>query len=170
MAVDSADTNGYVTEFYWDVGDNGLDETSTAPTISAIGWDANIAKYLKVWCKDDDGILSEPLYCWVYPDSVPEIPLQISEAKVGTDSVKLTWSGNDVKDGDALQFQILCDKSNPPTTEVKSFGICEKSGNDFFTVIPIASNGRYYWKVTARDARESETTSLSVRVFDFPLP
>jgi hypothetical protein len=170
IMVEATDSNGTIEMFYWDYNDDnqGVNETSDVPYQPTL-IENTLYKY-SAWVKDDDSLRSSNIVFYVYADAAPEAPLQISESELGTDSVKLTWSGNDEKDGDSLHFQILCDKSNPPSTEVKPFGTCKKSGDDFYVVIPINSDGRYYWKVTARDARGSETASLSVGVFDFPLP
>ena len=171
--VNSDDTNGIITDYYWN--GSGNDTTGAYKTTTDTMYqyfsvnDINniINKWIAV--KDDDNLMDSATFL-IYADSVPPVPTVTHQ--VNNPFVMISWSGKDFKDGDGTLYQILCDKNNPPQTVISDFkaGKEYESGaplKDFsFTFTPNQDSGTYYYKVIAKDARSSENESV-VSNFDY---
>jgi len=150
MKVDTADSNGMCSWFYWDFDDNGSVNSTTTTTTTANGFSENTAYRLRVWCKDDDSLVSPALACIVYPDGPPPTPTSLAAGGSGSD-VTIAWSGKDVKDGDGTLYQLLVRKGTTPPVDSDSllvfragntFGSGSAYGKDYeYTFTPNDGNG-----------------------------
>jgi hypothetical protein len=172
MAVDTSDSNGQCVEFCWGLDKDGINETNSTPFYTT-DLQKNVLRELKVWCKDDDSIKSEPLYCWVYPDAPPDTPVVTSDAIVG--GRKISWTGKDFKDGNATQYKIIVKKGGSPDEAADIVQDFQPGTNyddgaplkDFsYSYTPSGGTGTYYYRVIAKDARGSKAPS-TVNNFDF---
>jgi hypothetical protein len=171
--VNYFDTNGVIDTFYFGLTTNILQASKYSVNYSSITIDAaNIHNSLVtryIWVKDDDKITSYFGRFVVYADSAPPMP-GLGPVTIQGDSVKFVWQNADFKDGDSTLFQIQCDTISTPVKVAKPFGTCKKSGTDFYYWFKPTASGRYYWKVTAKDARGSTSESAGSTYFDFVKP
>jgi len=171
MAVDTSDSNGQCGEFYWDLDKDGINETNSTPFYTT-DLQKNVLRELKVWCKDNDGISSEPLYCWVYPDSPPDTPIVYADPISITDSVTIYWRGKDFKDKNETEYTVLLRaNSNPDSSKNEdiisswssSYEPSSLGAYDFMYRFPLTPSGgliTYNFRVIARDKRLSITQSV----------
>jgi hypothetical protein len=166
MRVDTSDSNGSCSIYYWDFYDDGGVNSVTTTTTSN-GFAANTPVDLRVWCKDDDSLTSAPLVCVVYPDAPPPAATCIAD-KPGDGTLIVYWSNKDVHDGDATEYRILYKKGGSPAeTDIlvdyragSQYESGSAQGYDYrYVFTPTDGNGSYYFKVRSRDARGS--TALS---------
>ncbi|HEX2958008.1 MAG TPA: hypothetical protein VHO70_14335 [Chitinispirillaceae bacterium] len=170
VVVDSTDSNGTCVRYFWDWESiDFIDTTTTVPKLNISGLRSNQTNRVTVTCKDNDSIRSSPYPFFVFPDGPPTAP-QLGSITMQGDSVKFVWVNSDLKDGDSTLFQIQCDANTTPVTVIKSFGTCKKSGTDFYYWFKPTTTGRYYWKVTAKDARGSTSECIGTPYFDFVKP
>lgn len=185
IEVHAADTNGTILCYYWQ-------ETPSfdSSVSSCVKTDINSRERvfsqndmhapIKMWIKacDDDGVVGGKQFV-IYADSVPPAP-SVTHS-VGTQKVKISWSGKDTKDKDNTQYQVVVkygtaispgDENNPdyiasafrPGTEYESGG----PEDDFsFTYTPSNGSGKYYYLVIARDARGSISKDNGEHSFNF---
>ena len=168
VIVGANDTDGVVDSIFWYLnGSQTPNRKSSEKTLELLGKQST---KMTVRALDNNRLLSEPYTFWVYPDEPPPAP-SLGAPTIQGDSVRLVWENADAKDGDSTHFQILCDMNNPPTTVIKEFGTCKKSGTEFyywFKPPETGSSVRYRWRVRARDARGSEVNGDGTPYFDFP--
>jgi len=161
FAVDTIDTNGVIQKFYWDIGRDGINDSTAVPFWSQYV-PPNMATPFRITSKDDDGLKSLAFDFVVFPDAPPDTPLVYNEVPFG-DSVTLRWSRYDLKDGkDATLFGIKIDYvGNNPTNL-----LIEQTGSKFgwdgtrYTYKFKPSNPSFSYRIYAKDARGSVTESL----------
>ncbi len=168
VIVGANDTDGVVDSIYWYLNDSQTpNRKSSEKTLELLGKQST---KMIVRALDNNRLLSKPYTFWVYPDEPPPAP-SLGAPTIQGDSVRLVWENADAKDGDSTYFQILCDTNNPPSTVIKEFGTCKKSGTEFYYWFKPPHTGttvRYRWRVRARDARGSEVNGDGTPYFDFP--
>jgi hypothetical protein len=171
VIVSVTDPNGgNIVRYDWDRGNDGtVDYPNTNSNILNRYFVPNTAELLSVRARDNDSLWSSKLVFYVFPDAAPQIPT-LGNVTIQGDSVKFVWQNADLKDGDSTHFQIQCDTISTPVKIAKPFGTCKKSGTDFYYWFKPTVSGRYYWKVTAKDARGSTSESAGTPYFDFVKP
>jgi hypothetical protein len=168
--INHFDTNGTIVNYYWNEADSTLGRTTSTDTILRNFSILEMNHGLPMWIygRDNDGLLRGRKFV-VFADSAPQEP-SLGSATISRDSVQFVWQNADVKDGDSTQFQILFDTNNPPSTIVKPFGTCKKQGGLFYYWHHPAASGIYRFKVIARDARGTISSSQVSSFFVFLKP
>jgi hypothetical protein len=170
VAVDTTDNDSCVSYFWNWESEDFVDATTSIPRLTIAGLRSNTVNRVSVTGTDNDNINSFPYSFYVFPDGPPVIP-QFGNVTIQGDSIKFVWVNTDLKDGDSTLFQIQCELNNTtPVIIIKPFGTCKKSGTDFYYWFKPTASGRYYWKVTAKDARGSTSESAGSTFFDFVKP
>lgn len=107
VVVDTSDSNGQCSRFFWD-----WDEISLNDTTTTINWftkyvTQNIPRKVTVTAWDDDGIPSYPYQFVVLPDQVPNFVTMVHGQYSG-DTVAFRWKREiDVTDGDNVKVQLM---------------------------------------------------------------
>lgn len=168
MQIDTADSNGQCRVFFWDFySDGSINSITTTPTTTN-GFAPNSANPLRVYCKNDDSLTSQPFACIVYPDAPPLVPT-LHDAET-IDSVTIYWKNKDVHDGDLTQYRVLVHNGATPDSTISQDIISNwKSGYrvsdigqyDYMFRFKVAHSGTAYdYQVMAKDARGSITPSI----------
>lgn len=159
VIVDSADTNGQIMKYYWDVLGDGVNDSTLVPRWTTFLL-PNQPVLFKVWGKDDDGLLSNTLPFYVYPDAPPPAPQPFNPSAGIADTVILRWTNWDAKDGkDGTVFQVYAGYGGAaPTTMVVSqlgsaYGWDSANSRYLFKFLP--THPSFSWKIVAVDARGS---------------
>ncbi|MDD5672587.1 MAG: hypothetical protein PHC61_00365 [Chitinivibrionales bacterium] len=171
---DHFDTNGVIQTYYFgltnDTGAAIYKGPLDSASITIDNNNVNKGSIRYIFGKDDDGFLrgnkSGNVFV-VFADSAPVVP-SLGSVTISGDSVKFVWQNSDFKDGDSTQFQILFDTNNPPTTIIKNFGTCRKTGANFYYWYHPTAAGTYRYKVISKDARGTTSTSSVSSFFDYP--
>ena len=70
-AIDTSDSNGQVSEIYWDIGRDGWNDTTDTPTWLMTAVTANTLYPMKAQARDNDGVLSQPYLLYMFTDEPP---------------------------------------------------------------------------------------------------
>jgi hypothetical protein len=178
IMVDTADSNGRIVEFYWDLDANGT--INAGPTASP-KWIAhnlipNYPRKISVWGKDDDSIKSIPLTFVVFPDEPPPEP-EIYSRDLDSLRVGLFWRYEDAKDKQNTQYAILLGKSSEDCKDTlvnftRGTSTLFEKENEYYkyTVKPIDEgyNTTFYFMVIAKDERNSTSKSFGGKGLTVP--
>jgi len=99
MAIDTSDTNGQCVTYYWDTDNDG--DYNIENNVPYLSYDfGKLESEISVWAADEDGIMSEKVTFYLYPDDPPlEVEASVVPADLNpTTKYTFSWSGMDVKD------------------------------------------------------------------------
>ena len=180
--VDTADSNGQCTEYYWDLSRDGWDDTTDVPK-----WPMTVTAHtlypMKAQARDNDGVLSEPYLFYMFTDEPPPTTTTTSDASLGVRIIR--WSGKDTRDGDNTLYKIVAKVGSASPSD--SITIADESNTDYiisdfkpgsqyesdssydfkFTYTPDQGNGIYHYRIIAKDARGSISRNAGDQQFSF---
>jgi hypothetical protein len=185
IAVNSYDSNGTISSYYWDFVDaDGLDTNNIElwKTSGSVYHDYPIPTpdqpfRMAVFAKDDDGLMAGDTF-WLYPDGPPPVP---ALASPGADTVYSTnapvvfkWTGLDNHDSLATEYAVLVDPPGTGTPEdtVQNFKPASRYIMEDTTIAHTYTPGAlgvYSWRIVAKDMRGSTVISVT-RQFNHPGP
>lgn len=170
IMVNATDNNGDFVEFYWDLdADSTINEgptTSPKWVNRSLQW--NVARNMRVWGKDGDGINAIPLKFVIFPDDPPPEPLTSFE-RLENYQIKLIWKNEDEKDRQNTKYAITLGDSPDNCTDTL-IGFSKGTSTNFkksgewysYTFKPIDEgiNTTFYFLVIAKDERNSISKSV----------
>jgi len=174
MAIDTSDTNGQCVTYYWDTDNDG--DYNIENNVPYLSYDfGKLESEISVWAADEDGIMSEKVTFYLYPDDPPlEVEASVVPADLNpTTKYTFSWSGMDVKDQTLTEYRILVHQggidgyNSPDSANIADIAkdwtpgtaseFNENGGSFSWEYIPTGCESgttcRYYWQVEARDAR-----------------
>jgi hypothetical protein len=102
IAVRVSDSNGTVKQVFWNVN-NGLYSNSGPSTIWSTNYLTKDVSYqFKVWCMDDDSVVSDTMQFYVLPHTPPP-----NLTGMNYQSQRLFWDGKDPVDLDATEYRLV---------------------------------------------------------------
>jgi hypothetical protein len=181
IAVLAGDTNGSVKKVFWDVN-NGQFTNSAASTIwtTSNQLTKDVLYSFKVWCMDDDSVMSDTLRFFVLPHTPPP---QISG--MNFQQGRLFWNG----DGDpTTQYKVILKKSGSDSILVSDeqngcaqcYSVGFKPGSQYdngnyfslsfdysLLTSQIASSGNYWYKVYLRNSKGQISRCIGTPMLSF---
>ncbi|THU30789.1 DUF2369 domain-containing protein [Niastella caeni] len=118
-----------------------------------------VTYYWKIAARDGKGgETASPVWNFTAKNNAPAAPVLLTPAMnnvLSGATTQLTWSAAQDADNDAIVYDVYMDKNQQPVT-LLARGVTTLSYN----TPAIGNNEVYYWKVVARDALGSETSSM----------